>query len=55
MTASLMFSGRRSARSDWAAGVAEGAVAVNEPRGAAGFSALFGALVSGVVDVSFTG
>jgi hypothetical protein len=50
-----MFSGRRSARSGDGVAVADGAVAVNEPRGAAGFSLLFGASVSGVVEISFTG
>src|SRR3954469_9025468 len=51
ITASLIFSGRRSARS--ADGAAEG-VAAREPRFAVGSSLLFGASVSGVVEVSFT-
>jgi hypothetical protein len=51
MTASLIFSGRRSARSG--AGLADGE-AVRDALGAVGSSLLFGALVSGVVEVSFT-
>src|SRR4051812_17822231 len=51
ITASLIFSGRRSARS--ADGAAEG-VAAREPRFAVGFSLLFGASGFGVVEVSFT-
>src|SRR2546421_10186385 len=51
MTASLIFSGRRSARSE--AGVVEGTAAA-VPRRAVGSSLLFGAAVSGVVEGSFT-
>ena len=54
-----MLSGRRSARSDCdAAGADEEGLeedsAVRDPRLAVGSSLLFGVLVSGVVEVSFT-
>lgn len=51
ITASLMLSGRRSARSE---GGEEEAEEAEDARGAVASSLLFGALVSGVVEVSFT-